>query len=259
MDKMNVFKGIADAELVKMFAEGREMAFAELVARHFAQARKTAMYFVKDCGEAGCLVDDAFLTVSQAIRKGAYSEQGLFKSFLMRTVRFKALDYYRKNTKAVGDDQSTAILQGITTKRNGEIMDLSDSENEAMLNGEAVSDFLLNGFMDQTDGDDNADYDCGSLVAEDCEERLTMIETAVHTLPELQRDIFCLRHSGMLYAEWKVLNEAQDPSLAGREGVKFADIVSILGLKSVNTATSSYQYALKNIKKAVAAQICKAA
>lgn len=244
---MNNTKSITDAELINNIKEGDKLAISKLVKLYFKEARRFAESLLKgDTDQAGSVTNDAFLSVITAIKDGKYNEKGSFQSYLMTAVRRKALDAIRRDTYTSSecarvdtmsyDPANANKTETFKARKFGTPTDFSESANVRYT-------------------EDLDDSDASIEIARQRDSKLTLIWEAVAHLPKLQCDVFCLYHKGLLRADIdEILASGDYKKLEELQGLKYKDIVTVLGLKIINTATSAYQYALKNIKKYIAAQ-----
>lgn len=91
-----------DEELVTAYLEeGDERAFRQLVERYQDQIFGYIMSMVKDRALANDLFQETFLRVINAMqdRRGSYTRQGYWKSWVMRIARNATIDHIRKQKK----------------------------------------------------------------------------------------------------------------------------------------------------------------
>ena len=92
----------SDEDLVTAYLDrGDEQAFRQLVERHQDRIFGYLMGMVKDRATANDLFQDTFVRVIDAMhgRKGSYTHQGQWLSWVMRIARNAALDHLRKQKK----------------------------------------------------------------------------------------------------------------------------------------------------------------
>lgn len=91
-----------DEELVTAYLEeGNDDAFRQLVERHQDRIFGYLMGMVKDRAVANDLFQETFLRVINAMqeRRGSYSQQGQWLSWVMRIARNATIDHMRKQKK----------------------------------------------------------------------------------------------------------------------------------------------------------------
>lgn len=91
-----------DEELITAYLEeGDQEAFRTLVERHQEQVFGYLMGMVKNRAVANDLFQETFLRVIEAMqdRRGSYTHQGQWLSWVMRIARNAAIDYIRKQKK----------------------------------------------------------------------------------------------------------------------------------------------------------------
>ena len=89
-----------DEELVTAYLEdGDEQAFRRLVERHQDRIFGFLMGMVKDRAVANDLFQETFLRVVNAMQEGSYTQQGQWRSWVMRIARNAAIDHIRKQKK----------------------------------------------------------------------------------------------------------------------------------------------------------------
>jgi len=94
--------GSSDDELVTAYLEeGDEQAFRQLVERHQDRIFGYLMGMVKDRAVANDLFQDTFERVIDAMneRRGSYTQQGQWLSWVMSIARNAAIDHMRKEKK----------------------------------------------------------------------------------------------------------------------------------------------------------------
>lgn len=158
----------SDAQLVSIFAEGNDRAASILVKRYFAVAVNRAVSVVHDYALAEDIANEASEAVLESIKRGSYAESGSFKSYLLRSVKNKAVDYVR----AAKARQTTSFEDYKNARSNsdpdGESFDLIDDGLEAAERKEAL---------------------------------LTFIEDAIPFLPKLQGEVMSLKKQGLHFKE----------------------------------------------------------
>ena len=88
-----------DSQLLSLYKNGNEEAFAELVNRHKNRVFTTIYLIVKDTYTAEDLLQDAFVKAINTIKRGRYNEEGKFLPWLLRIAHNLAIDYFRKSKR----------------------------------------------------------------------------------------------------------------------------------------------------------------
>ncbi|MCU0416389.1 MAG: sigma-70 family RNA polymerase sigma factor [Cytophagaceae bacterium] len=95
---MNIRK-MNDTELVSVYIQGNEGAFAELVRRHKSKVFTTIYLIVKDRYVAEDLLQDVFIKAVHKMKGGQYNEEGKFLPWIVRIAHNLAIDSFRKNKR----------------------------------------------------------------------------------------------------------------------------------------------------------------
>jgi len=90
---------ISDSELIKLYREGNEEAFEQLLNRHKARVYTTVYLIVKDKYIAEDLLQEAFIKAVKTIKSGRYNEEGKFLPWITRIAHNLAIDYFRKDRR----------------------------------------------------------------------------------------------------------------------------------------------------------------
>src|SRR3954453_11256345 len=94
---MNHFQLMTDKDLVCLFQEGEEQAFAELLNRHKDRVFSTIFYLVRDRELAEDLFQDSFVRIITKLREKQYNEEGKFIAWAVKVARNLVMDYFRAN------------------------------------------------------------------------------------------------------------------------------------------------------------------
>lgn len=153
---------LSDATLVKLYAQGDEKAFSQLVARHKSRVYSTIYLIVKDRYVAEDLLQEVFIKVVDTIKGGRYNEEGKFAPWVVRIAHNMAIDWFRRDKR-----YPTVVLEDGTNVL--ESLPFTDSSYESrQIRNEALG--LIRQFITQ--------------------------------LPEAQREVLLLRHfAGMSFQE----------------------------------------------------------
>ena len=87
---------LSDGQLVTLYQNGNEEAFAELVERHRSRAYTTIFLIVKDTYVAEDLLQETFIKAVDTIKSNRYNEEGKFLPWLVRIAHNLAIDSYRR-------------------------------------------------------------------------------------------------------------------------------------------------------------------
>ncbi|MEJ2006065.1 MAG: sigma-70 family RNA polymerase sigma factor [Cyclobacteriaceae bacterium] len=90
---------ISDSELIRLYREGNEEAFEQLLNRHKARVYTTVYLIVKDKYIAEDLLQEAFIKAVKTIKSGRYNEEGKFLPWITRIAHNLAIDYFRKDRR----------------------------------------------------------------------------------------------------------------------------------------------------------------
>ncbi|MCU0391683.1 MAG: sigma-70 family RNA polymerase sigma factor [Thermoflexibacter sp.] len=97
-----------DTELINLYKNGNEGAFATLVQRYKTRLLASIQSIVKDREEAEDLLQEALIKAVDTIKAGKYNEEGKFLPWLTRIGHNLAIDHFRKQkrfTKVRVDDK----------------------------------------------------------------------------------------------------------------------------------------------------------
>ncbi len=158
MHKMKT-KRIEDFELVKQFVNGDVNGIEVLINRHRNKVFTYILMTVKDKQLAEDIFQDTFVKVISSLRKGRYTEKGIFVSWVIRIAHNLIIDHFRKAQK----------LRTYSNEDN-EI----DVFNSRKLSEETVEDVLI---ADQIVSD---------------------LREIIDLLPDEQKEVVMLRHYGDL-------------------------------------------------------------
>ena len=90
---------ISDSQLISLYKNGNEEAFAELLKRHQSKVFTTIYLIVRDRYVAEDLLQDTFIKVVNTIKSGRYNEEGKFLPWVQRIAHNLAIDYFRKGKR----------------------------------------------------------------------------------------------------------------------------------------------------------------
>jgi RNA polymerase sigma factor (sigma-70 family) len=159
---MHHYHVMTDKDLVCLFQNGEEQAFAELLTRHKSRIYSTIYYLVRDRELAEDLFQDSFIKILTNLRERHYKEEGKFIAWAIRLARNIVIDYFRaqKNMKMVREDEEYSPFDFIP---------------DNSLN--AVDEMINN-------------------------EKLNKVRSLIDRLPDHQREVVILRHyAGLSFKE----------------------------------------------------------
>ena len=84
---------VSDSELISLYKNGNEEAFADLVNRHRNKLFTTVYMIVKDQYLAEDLLQETFIKVVNTIKSGRYNEEGKFLPWATRIAHNLAIDH----------------------------------------------------------------------------------------------------------------------------------------------------------------------
>ncbi|KOF02908.1 RNA polymerase ECF family sigma subunit [Roseivirga ehrenbergii] len=87
---------VSDSQLISLYKNGNEDAFAELVSRHKNKIFTTIYMIVKDHDLAEDLLQETYVKVVNTVKSGRYNEEGKFLPWVSRIAHNLAIDHFRK-------------------------------------------------------------------------------------------------------------------------------------------------------------------
>ncbi|MGW8121736.1 RNA polymerase sigma factor [Roseivirga echinicomitans] len=87
---------VSDSQLISLYKNGSEDAFAELVSRHKNKIFTTIYMIVKDHDLAEDLLQETYVKVVNTVKSGRYNEEGKFLPWVSRIAHNLAIDHFRK-------------------------------------------------------------------------------------------------------------------------------------------------------------------
>ena len=160
---MKNMQHLTDDELVTEFIGGNEDCVDMLISRHKKRVYTYILMNVKQQHLAEDIFQDTFCKALQSLRKGQYSDNGRFVSWMLRIAHNLVIDHYRrqKNMSTVSSDDNDLLI----------------------LNSTKYSDPSI---------EDQIAYD----------QILKDVASLVHLLPKVQRDVVVMRHyQGLSFKE----------------------------------------------------------
>ena len=142
---------ISDSQLISLYKNGNEEAFAQLVNRHKNKIFTTIYLIVKDQYLAEDLLQETYVKVVNTVKSGRYNEEGKFLPWVTRIAHNLAIDHFRKakryptiimedgsnvfNTLEFSEDsiESEKIKQDTHALLRDLIRELPDSQREVLM------------------------------------------------------------------------------------------------------------------------------
>jgi len=150
---------IKDQELIKSFVAGNQSSMEDLVIRHKDRVYTYILMIVKDKMLAEDIFQETFIKVIKSLRRGKYSEKGVFVSWVIRISHNLIIDHFRKEKH----------LQTVSN---------TDSEMD-IFNVEKFSDKNIEDVIIKKQIEDS-------------------VKSLIDELPEDQKEVVLLRHYGNL-------------------------------------------------------------
>ena len=88
-----------DADLVKSYINGSEIALESLVNRHKLQIFNFINSKVNDRDTSEDIFQDTFIKVIRTLKNGLYNEEGKFLPWIMRIAHNLVIDHFRKSNR----------------------------------------------------------------------------------------------------------------------------------------------------------------
>ena len=114
-----------DADLVKSYINGSEIALETLVNRHKLQIFNFINSKINDRDTSEDIFQDTFIKVIRTLRNGLYNEEGKFLPWIMRIAHNLVIDHFRKSNR-------------IPTVENKEEFDIFQFVSDAAPNAENI-------------------------------------------------------------------------------------------------------------------------
>ena len=92
-------KRSSDSQLVALYQQGNEEAFAVLLHRHKSRVYTAIYLIVKDRYKAEDLLQETFIKAVNTIKGGRYNEEGKFLPWLSRIAHNMAIDSFRRSRR----------------------------------------------------------------------------------------------------------------------------------------------------------------
>ena len=90
---------LSDQELIRLYVEGDEICFEELVSRHKDRLFTYLVLLLKDRNLAQDFFQDTLVKVINTLKSGKYLEEGKFRPCMLRIAHNLVVDHFRKQKK----------------------------------------------------------------------------------------------------------------------------------------------------------------
>lgn len=90
---------LSDQELIRLYVEGNEDCFEELVSRHKDRLFTYLVLLLKDRNLAEDFFQDTLVKVIQTLKSGKYLEEGKFRPWMLRIAHNLVIDHFRRQKK----------------------------------------------------------------------------------------------------------------------------------------------------------------
>ncbi|MFM1874577.1 MAG: hypothetical protein RL266_314 [Bacteroidota bacterium] len=87
---------LSDQELIRLYIQGEEICFEELVNRHKDRLFTYLVLLLKDRNLAHDFFQDTLVKVIQTLKSGRYLEEGKFRPWMLRIAHNLVIDHYRR-------------------------------------------------------------------------------------------------------------------------------------------------------------------
>lgn len=112
---MQKYSAETDEQLVRLYEEGNDAAFDQLLARHQQKVYSYIFGLVHDEDRANDIFQEVFIRAIMRIRSHQYVESGRFQQWLIRIAHNIIIDMYRREQLLVlvGDDVEVANIKNV--------------------------------------------------------------------------------------------------------------------------------------------------
>jgi RNA polymerase sigma factor (sigma-70 family) len=109
------YQKLSDQELIRLYMEGQQAAFSELLNRYKDNIYTSIYLLVKDSYLAEDIFQEAFIKILNTIKNGGYSEEGKFLPWAIRIARNLVIDHFRrvKRQPTVSDIDGSEVLNSV--------------------------------------------------------------------------------------------------------------------------------------------------
>lgn len=114
-------QSISDQNLIKLYLDGNERAFEELLQRHKSKIYTTIYMFVKDEHQAEDIFQEVFIKIIDTLRRGKYNHEGKFVQWAVRIAYNLCVDNFRRSKRR----------SIINTTENFDIFDVISSSKDS--------------------------------------------------------------------------------------------------------------------------------
>jgi len=128
-------KKLNDKDLIILYLEGNESAFAELLSRHKDKIYTSIYLFVKDHDLAEDIFQDVFIKIIKTLRKGKYNHEGKFLQWAMRISYNLCVDHFRREKRRtkVSSSETFDIFDVLETKDDNMEQTMIKSQKHTMI------------------------------------------------------------------------------------------------------------------------------
>ncbi|GAB4292591.1 MAG: sigma-70 family RNA polymerase sigma factor [Marinilabiliales bacterium] len=129
------YHNLNDYELVKRFQEGDHNSFKELITRYKSKIFTYILITVRDRELAEDIFQETFFKVINSLKKGNYTHQGRFVSWVVRIAHNLIIDHYRKSNNVKTYNHEDKELDIFHNRENS-----SDNIEKQLINNQIVKD-----------------------------------------------------------------------------------------------------------------------
>ncbi|MGB0918482.1 MAG: sigma-70 family RNA polymerase sigma factor [Flavobacteriales bacterium] len=90
---------LSDQELIRLYVQGDEICFEELVSRHKDRLFTYLVLLLKDRNLAQDFFQDTLVKVIKTLKSGKYLEEGKFRPWMLRIAHNLVIDHFRQQKK----------------------------------------------------------------------------------------------------------------------------------------------------------------
>lgn len=90
---------LSDQELIRLYVQGEEICFEELVSRHKDRLFTYLILMLKDRSLAQDFFQDTLVKVINTLKAGKYLEEGKFRPWMLKIAHNLVVDHFRKLKK----------------------------------------------------------------------------------------------------------------------------------------------------------------